>query len=419
VPRLAPLSVAAVTVAVAGCRAPPWNGAMPPVAPRQDPCGSGALTGAGATAIHRRPYLQSPRPRGVVVAWAGFPEHAPRVVVAAADDPARAPIARADGRFPGPSDDERARRRELHEEVGDPGDFDAEDFYRLAARIDGLEPGGRYCYRLEDDRGPLTDWATLTLAPPPDPARVDRFVVLGDSGTGAPAQLAIARRVASQPMDAILFLGDIAYRSATHERLQERFFDVYGELFQRVPVYSAIGNHERRNAQGRPFAEAFVLPGNERWYSFELGDVHFVVLDTNQIGRVQAAWLDADLATAARRFTVVLAHHPPFTAARRGPSRAFRRWFVPVLERHRVDLVFSGHEHHYERSRPIGGIVYVVSGGAGGGLTQVGESAHTQVALAVHHFVTLEVHRDRLVVRAIDIDGKTVDQFTVRPRRPR
>jgi len=388
------LSLAVVTGV--GCHLPAWSGTMPPVVPRADACGSGALTAEGASTIQRRPYLQRAEARGVIVAWAGPQAPPAHVAIATVDDPDRTPSAQVAGRPASAASPERAAT--------------------LAARIEGLEPDVTYCYRLEGHRGPLTDWATLTLAPPPDPARVDRFVVVGDSGDGGAAQQALARRMASVPMDAILFLGDIAYGSGTRAQLQTRFFDVYHGLFQRVPVYSAIGNHDDASAHGQAFHDAFVLPGNERWYAFDLGDVHFVVLDTTQIGAAQAAWLEADLATASRRFTIVLAHHPPYTAARRGPSRSFQRTFVPILARHGVDLVLSGHEHHYERSQPLDGVVYVVSGGGGARLTPVGRAGHTRVARAVHHYLALEVRADALVLRAIDIDGNTFDELVLRER---
>lgn len=381
---------AAFAAILGACNLPAWSGTMPPVVPRADACGSGALTATGR-ALARRPYLQQATERGVTVAWAGAPA---RVVVALRDDATRTPIAEVAGRPAGTA-------------------------ATLAARVGDLDPRTSYCYRLDDDRGPLTAWATLTLAPPADPERVDRFVVVGDSGVGSAAQHALARRLATVPADAILFLGDIAYGSGTRTQLQTRFFDVYAELFQRLPVYAAIGNHDNATQRGRPYEEMLVLPGNERWYSVDLGDVHFVVLDTTQIGAAQAAWLEADLAAAQRRFTVVLAHHPPYTAAWRGPNRKFRRTFVPILQRHGVDLVLSGHEHHYERSHVVAGIVYIVSGGGGAPLTRVGKGGHTRVARAVHHYLALEVRSDQLVVRAVDIDGKTFDEVILPDRRAR
>jgi len=419
----------AIVVGV-GCGLPYWEGTVPPFVPREDPCGSGALTPQGRRELHRLPYLQSARPDGVVVAWAGWPRSGTEVVVARAADDERTPVARATGFYIGPDPDGGAM--ESYEpyddsdeggEVGDGDDADAravapEDFRVLAASVDQLpvEEGG-YCYRLVRGEAPLTDWATLALAPPADPDRVDRFVILGDTGNGQPAQHAIARRFANAPTDAVIFLGDIAYTSGSDEELQERFFDVYANLFQRVPVYAAIGNHDNRTEHGRPFEEAFLLPGNERWYSFDLGDVHFVALDTTRIGREQAEWLEADLAQNQRKFIVVLGHHPPYTAARRGPNMGFRRWFVPVLKRHPVELVLTGHEHHYERTKPLSGIVYIVSGGGGAHLTRTGWNKNTVAAFPRHHYLMLEARRDDLVVRAIDIDGNLMDEVVIPDRR--
>jgi hypothetical protein len=398
-----------------------------------DPCGSGALTTASLHVVHRAPFLQNATASAVTVAWAGMPD-GQHVALAREDaDGERRVIARVPGAHPAP---EVAREQraylydELHEDYDDDENHDevddevedpleAEDYYELAARITGLEPGVRYCYRLETDHASLTDWASLRLAPRSDPDRVDRFVILGDSGTGGPAQLALARRIAPIPMDAILFLGDIAYPSGTHEELRARFFDVYSHIFRRVPVYAAIGNHDVRSQGGKPFEEALLLPGTERWYSFDLGDVHFVVLDTTRIGRAQAAWLERDLAASAREFTVVLAHHPPYTSSQRGGSHGFRKWFVPVLERHDVELVLTGHEHHYERLKPIGSIVYVVSGGGGASLHRARSSSQTARLALSHHFLVVEAHSDRLRVRAINIDGGVIDAFESESRSQR
>jgi hypothetical protein len=369
-----------------------------------------------------------------------MPGDGARVVVIRADDAERTPVAGVVGQYAGRPEAEHERRLELEEDVADYDDsdeggevdedededddeggeidVDADDFYVVAAPVRGLPPGEAYCYRLENDRGVLTDWASLTLAPRADDQRVDRFVVLGDTGNGSRAQIALARQLLTVPMDAIMFVGDLAYRSGTYEQLQHRFFAIYADLFAHVPVYPVIGNHDNRTARGRPFEEAFVLPGNERWYSFDLGDVHFVALDTTQIGATQASWLDRDLRAASRRFTVVLGHHPPFTAARRGANRGFRRWFVPIIERHHVELVITGHEHHYERTRPIDGVQYVVTGGGGGRLTPAGRNADTKVARAVHHFVRLTVEDSTLAVEAVDIDGRVIDRVEVRDREP-
>jgi hypothetical protein len=407
------LTIAAIVALASTCSAPRWSGALPPRVVPSDRCGTGAVTSHGAPLVHRLPYLQSVTTTGASVVWAGVPDPAQYVVVTLEDDGQRRPIGRFAAVHPEP---ERARERraalaaKLNEadEPLEPGDY-----YALVAEVTGIAGDTRYCYRVESANAKITDWALLRTAPSAGAKRVVRFAVLGDSGTGSAAQHAIARRVSAFELDAILFAGDIAYPAGTHAELQSHFFDVYAEIFRRTPVYAAIGNHEQRSDGARPFEQVFVLPGNERWYSFDWGDVHFVVLDTNQIGQAQASWLEGNLAANPARFRVVLGHHPPVTSARRGPSRAYQQWFVPILERHRVELVISGHEHHYERSVPIRDVTYVVTGGGGADLYPVAAESHTHYSQVVHHFVVLEVEGREMKVRAIDIDGGTIDQLTL------
>ena len=80
-----------------------------------------------------------------------------------------------------------------------------------------------------------------------------------------------------------------------------------------------------------------------------------------------------------------------------------RRAFTPLFERHGVQLVLSGHDHDYQRSVPINGVTYVVTGGAAG-TRRTGEADFTAVSFSWHHFVELAVFPDRLVLRAINQD---------------
>jgi acid phosphatase type 7 len=141
--------------------------------------------------------------------------------------------------------------------------------------------------------------------------------------------------------------------------------------------------------------------------------VHFVGLDTEQIGADQAAWLEADLTANRLPWTIVFAHRPPFSSGEHGGSGDFQREFVPILRKHHVDLVLSGHEHDYERFKPIDGVVYVVSGGGGRGTRPVGSGPSTAFSEAVLHFVYGEVDGNRLTLHAIDGVGREFDQAVV------
>src|SRR5690606_28758827 len=227
------------------------------------------------------------------------------------------------------------------------------------------------------------------------------------------AARAIARRLEEVPFELLLFLGDIAYTHGTAAELDANFFGVFQRYLRVVPAFTAMGNHEYRTDDARFYLRDLVLPGRERYYSFDWGDVHVVVLDTNRLDDEQLAWLEQDLAGRTRRWVIVGGHHPPYSSSWRGDNRPAQRLLVPIFEHYGVDLVLSGHEHHYERLLPQANVHYVVTGGGGGRLTRVGSGPRTLVRAAVHHYLAIRVDGERLTGRAIDIEGKLIDHFTI------
>lgn len=148
-----------------------------------------------------------------------------------------------------------------------------------------------------------------------------------------------------------------------------------------APFYPSLGNHDVRTNGGAPYLHAFDLPTDnpqktERYYSFDYGPVHFVALDSELYhadhsisAQAQKAWLAKDLAESRRPWKIVYFHRPPFSSSRGphpGGDERIRTDLVPVFERAHVDLVFCGHQHNYERFRPINGVTYIASGGGGG-----------------------------------------------------
>ena len=89
-----------------------------------------------------------------------------------------------------------------------------------------------------------------------------------------------------------------------------------------------------------------------------------------------------------------------------------RDLLAPILEEHGVQLVLSGHDHDYQRSVPIDGVTYVVSG-AGAGTRRTGEDDFTAVAYSWHNFVEIAVTGDQLVLRAIGQDGSVFDEVAL------
>ena len=315
-------------------------------------------------------------------------------------------------------------------------------------QVSGLEPSTEYAYTIETASGVVLGRGTFHTAPATsDGACV--FLVTGDSGgtdsddgeaVGVAREVIDSARGADEDenrqgdvagamlargADLVLHTGDVVYPAGAREDYPEGYFLPFAPLIANVPVYPTLGNHDVKTEGGQPYLEAFFLPQNGpgrdgRTYSFDWGPVHFVALDVVSTSSgsesEQAQWLERDLAASARPWTVVYFHVPPFSAYR-DSNEVLQGDLVDVLERLGVDLVFSGHDHHYARFAPRGSTTYVVTGGGGKDLYRVRDAENLIYAESVFHFVEVRADPGSLVVRAIDLSGAVFDELTIRKQR--
>ncbi len=342
---------------------------------------------------------------------------------------------------------------------------------RHRVRLAPLPPNAPVGYRVitGPPRRVTPDRAFRTAPRPGDPEEVTALV-FGDSGSGLQAQVDLARRMERLEVDLILHTGDVAYPRGSEYDLTHRHFRVYRDLLSRAPFFPSAGNHDVGTDRGGPFERAFVLPGRGGpegvtgeptsdptpahagpggfHYAFDWGPVHFVGLDSTEKdeddrdadlrreGRARA-WLADDLEAAhadpRTRWIVVFFHHAVFSSARDHTGDAsdveLRRALTPLFDRYGVELVLTGHDHHYERSRPLRagrvdeetpGTVYVVTGGGGGILEWRGVDRREFAAVTAlqHHFVLLRAGRDELVLVATARNGSELDRARIRPVPP-
>ncbi len=289
---------------------------------------------------------------------------------------------------------------------------------QYVADIEGLPAGEIVCYRVVGPGGAWTTPIGTSTAPPPDEAV--SFVAMGDLGKQSPDQYALVDQLEQVAYDFVVITGDVAYDNGKRSELQRNVFEVYGDLMQHVPFFPTTGNHDYRTQNAAPFREAFALfenggpAGLERWYSFDWGPVHVAVIDTEKLEQAQLDWLNADLAAADRPWTIVVGHRPPYSSGSHGSDKNVRELFVPIFERHGVDLVLMGHDHHYERTESIDGVVYVVTGGGGRGTRPVDRNAYTAFADDVAHFLWLEANTTDLRMVAVDATGQQFDSLHLR-----
>ena len=261
----------------------------------------------------------------------------------------------------------------------------------------------------------------------PDTITSVKFAVIGDSGRGTPEQHEVAEQMVrfrdAFEFEFVLMLGDNIYEGpASPEDYHQKFEAPYRELLESgVRFFAVLGNHDDpRQIWYAPFNM-----NGERYYSFAPPEdpltrlttrVEFFALDSTNLDRGQLEWLDQRLSASKADWKVLLLHHPLYTSGRyRQSSRAHRLALEPLLSRHGVDVVFSGHEHIYQRSRLQNGIQYFVSGGAGSLRPGDGVAA-PDVARSYsrdYHFMLVEIERDALHFQAIARSGETIDAGTL------
>jgi hypothetical protein len=319
--------------------------------------------------------------------------------------------------------------------------------WRHAVRLTGLTPGRTHSYVVEAC-GSVTGVRQFRAANPPTTTSL-RFTAMGDFGTGGLKQQQVLSRL-GQPGGAgelLLTLGDNAYMSGTEQELQDRMFTPMAALLRQVPLFPSPGNHEYQTNQAQPYLDNFYLPANnpagtERYYSFDWGPVHFVALDSNCATGLasadrctlaaQKSWVAQDLAASRQPWKVVYFHHPLWSSGGHGSEVAMRGHFAPLFEQHGVDLVLMGHDHNYERSKPMRGdgmapegtrgITYVVVGSGGADLKQFLHRAPPEWTAYRNNtdmgYLEVSVSGGTLTGRFLTPTGTVPDSFTLTKTLP-
>ncbi len=218
-----------------------------------------------------------------------------------------------------------------------------------------------------------------------------RIMAMGDMGNNSTTQVNVRNAWqafnGSNYTDAWILLGDNAYETGTDAEFQSKFFNIYqGTISKNHVLWPSPGNHDYAGSAARqadhavPYYDMFSLPKNgeaggrpsntEAYYAYNIGNVHFVALDSygwetgstrlyDTLGP-QAVWLKQDLAANTQAWIVVYFHHPPYSKGGHNSDADaelinIRQRIVPILERFNVDLVLTGHSHSYERSYLMNG----------------------------------------------------------------
>jgi len=289
-------------------------------------------------------------------------------------------------------------------------------------RVAGLAPDTWYTYAVNGKQmGRFRTFPAGRTAPV-------RFVIYGDSRSQPEVHRRLLERIAAENPLFVFHSGDFVLHGEMKREWIDHYFLPARKLAARVPVFTAVGNHEMVSMDtGRILSpwyhRFFVQPGNERWYSFDAGCVHVVVLDSNirdrEEVRAQKKWLAEDLRKNRAAWTFVVLHHSPLSRRAAGLSTLALNEYVPLFFAHGVDFVFAGHDHYYKRSFPFrkGGrlVRFFISAGGGAPLRKLKRREPWDArALSRYHFCLVEASPEEVKIRVKTDDGAEIDSVSVR-----
>jgi len=387
-------------------------------------------------------------------------------------------------------------------------------FNVYSATINSLKPGNIFQYRVSKNGKVVFKSEGKSLKSPDQPYRV---AISGDMGAGTNWSKRIAFEIYKARPDLVAIAGDIVYSRGLVSEYKTRFWPVYNKdeadtlgapLMRSIPFMASVGNHDAltRDLNGFPDALAYYhfwdqpLNGPEGKegsafvpallgsdvnkkafydgagvkyprmtnFSFDYGNAHWTVIDSNPYvdwnDSTLRDWMAKDLAAAAKAtWRFVVYHHPSFNSSRAHYEQQQMRLIAPILEQGKVDLVFAGHVHNYQRTYPMtfrpdnlgtqlvaganntrigktvngrwtldkdfngkrntkpNGVIYIVTGAGGQALYNPEQTKDkdswqkftVKFESTVHSFTIMDVNGKTLTLSQVDINGKEVDTIKI------
>jgi hypothetical protein len=295
---------------------------------------------------------------------------------------------------------------------------EASAFHRVL--VTGLEPATPYSFVVRAG-GAVVGEGRFVTAPRFDSSAPLTFLVYGDDRSDDAAHASVAHAMMAVPADFLVNTGDMVADGASASNWQT-FFDIEKPLLRDHALLPAIGNHELYDdASGTNFARYFGFlddSGVTRPYgTVRFGNARFFFLNgmDNWSSGEERQWLQRELSKAdgeaglTWRFAVV--HQGPWSSGPHGPNTKLIEAGVPqLLAAHKVDLLFAGHDHLYERG-DARILKYIVSGGGGAPLYRDFHRAPgTRKVEATHHFVEVSTRGDAMQIVARRDDGSVLDR---------
>lgn len=279
--------------------------------------------------------------------------------------------------------------------------------------VDNLRSNSKYFYFVvhQDDTSEVFQFQTSITEGQPF-----RFAVTGDGRSNPQVHSKITSLISKFQPNIILYTGDLCYSGKYFEWKNEFFTPEAQKVYSTIPFFNALGNHEAQTELTKVFLQApFSNSNNEYYYSFDFGDVHFLILNTE--GSVdenseQYRFAKVDLENSNKPWKFVTFHIPAYSAGGHNSSKAMRNMTSKIFEPAGVSLIFNGHNHFYQRSF-VNGIYHLVFGGGGSPLYEPKTDYFVQKNVKDYNFGIVDVHSTSIIISVYDIRGNLIDKLEI------
>jgi hypothetical protein len=295
-----------------------------------------------------------------------------------------------------------------------------DSLFLYRAYLGQLKTGTKYFYQIEmkDDKSKISYFKTS-----PDNNSPINFVAIGDSRTGHDIHRSISDMILDLSPDLVVNMGDLVSRGGNFDEWGPHFFEPAAKVMDHIPLISTLGDHDTAIDSGDNFHYYLrpTISASRLYFSFDYGPAHFVSLDyRGEDDPEMMDWFEKDMEASQAKWKFVYLHRPSYNVGGHRTRWGSDHW-PGLYRKHKVDIVFAGHSHMYERFYPMRPnrdpeawpVTYITTGGAGAGLYDSIEHPHLAVTRSVNHLMNIKINSDTLTSVTILPDMNHIDSFQI------
>ncbi len=243
-----------------------------------------------------------------------------------------------------------------------------------------------------------------------------RVAITGDNRSNPEIHSKKSKKIAQHKPNFSIYTGDLCYSGKYFEWKKEFFTPEEQDLISSVPFFNSLGNHEAKTGLTKVFLQApFSSSNDEYYYSFDYGDAHFLILNTEtdvKPNSPQWNFAERDLENTNKKWKIVVFHIPAYSWGGHNGNKNMQELTSKILEKYHVDLVLNGHNHFYQRSF-VNGIYHIVFAGGGAPLYEPKSSEFVQKSVKDYHYGIMDVTADSIKLTVYDLRGKIIDELVL------